>query len=78
MPDESPDESPLPNYQTRMEMAILDFIRAHGKVPTVILLGDDIWRERADVIAADMNRTGPKSEVEVHRLPPGINGVVCA
>lgn len=65
-------------YQAKMDAAIANYQQAHdGLVPKVIMLGDDVWRERADKIAEDMNRTGPDSAVVVHRLPVGVQGIVC-
>ena len=65
-------------YKKMMEDALAEYEREHGKQPKAIMLGDDVWRVRADAIAADMNRTGKNSEVVVHRLPEGCNGIVCA
>ena len=40
------------------------------------MLGEDVWRERADDIAEQMNRTGPQSTVVVHRAK-GDQGIHC-
>ena len=65
-------------YQEQMTSAINDHIKTHGHAPKIIMLGDAIWRDRADHIAEGMNRTGPDSKVVVYRLPAGVEGVVCA
>ncbi len=66
-------------HQILMDAALADYMKQHdGVQPKVIMLGDDIWRERADKIAESMNRTGLGSKVEVHRLPAGCQGIVCA
>ncbi len=64
--------------QEQINEAIQAHIEKHGTAPKVVMLGETIWRERADRICADMNRTGPGSEVTIHRLPKGCEGVVCA
>ena len=66
-------------HQILMDAALAEYMKQHdGVQPKVIMLGDDIWCERADKIAESMNRTGLRSEVVVHRLPAGCQGIVCA
>tara|TARA_R110000868_G_scaffold64854_2_gene194610 strand:+ start:2346 stop:2549 length:204 start_codon:yes stop_codon:yes gene_type:complete len=64
--------------QEQIDEAIKAHIEKHGTTPKAVMLGEAVWRERADRICAGMNRTGPNSEVVIHRLPKGCEGVVCA
>lgn len=63
-------------YEAAMAQAISDYIAKHGQAPSCIMLGEDVWRERADDIAENMNRTGPESTVVVHRAK-GDHGIHC-
>ena len=69
-----------PEHQIVMEEALREYKKKHGSLPKVIMLGDDIWRKRADIIAESMNRCGlgTDSSVVVHRLPAEVQGIICA
>jgi len=65
-------------WREQMDAAMTEYEKLHGHQPKVIMLGENVWRERADSIAKDMNRTGKNSDTVVHRLPKGCQGIVCA
>jgi hypothetical protein len=65
------------DYATQMQEAIAAYVAKHGHEPKVVMLGEDIWRERADSIAEGMNRTGKDSGIVVHRSK-GDQGIHCA
>ena len=67
---------PDTTYRKAMEAALADYKAKYGGMPKFIMLGEDVWRERADDIAESMNRTGDQSTVVVCRAKAG-NGVLC-
>jgi hypothetical protein len=68
----------LEKDQKQIDDAIDAYYKQHGVEPKVVMLGESVWRERADRICAGMNRTGTDSKVVIHRLPEGCEGVICA